>query len=95
MADVVACTYRFVRETGNDDQPYERVVLKPGDKASNLPKEVAADLKKQGLVVDEKALDKQQNRIPGVVVVRSDQEETVSTASTGSGAKTDTKKDDK
>lgn len=69
MADVLAVKYRFVRETGKEDAPYERVVLEPGDKASNLPADVRKELKAAGLVVDEKLLDSQNNRIPGAVAV--------------------------
>jgi len=69
MADVLACKYRYVRETDNKDAPYERVVLEPGDKASNLPADVRKELKEAGLVVSEKQLDKNNNRIPGAVVV--------------------------
>jgi len=69
MADVIACKYRYVRKTDDKDQPYERVVLEPGDKASNLPADVKKELKEAGLVVDEKLLDKNNNRIPGAVAV--------------------------
>lgn len=72
MTDVLACKYRYVRETGKEDNPLERVVLEPGDKASNLPADVRKELKAQGLVVDEKLLDSNNNRIPGAVAVGSD-----------------------
>jgi len=75
MADVLASTYRFVRETGKEDQPYERVILHAGDKASNLPNDVKAELKKQGLVVDSALLDKNNQRIPGAVVAKSSDSE--------------------
>ena len=69
MADVLAVKYRYVRETGKEDTPYERVLLQPGDKASNLPADVKKELKAAGLIVDEKLLDSQNNRIPGAVAV--------------------------
>ena len=75
MADVLACKYRYVRGDGSEGKPLERVVLEPGDKASNLPAEVKKELKEAGLVVDEKLLDKNNNRIPGAVAVGKDEED--------------------
>lgn len=62
MADKLASTYRFVTK-GKDGQ-HVRVVLRPGDDVKDLPKDVRDDLKKRGLILDEKRLTSDGLRIP-------------------------------
>jgi len=62
MADKLAGTYRFV--TKDKDGNPVRVVLRPGDDAKDLPKDVRDDLKKRGLILDEKRLTSDGLRIP-------------------------------
>lgn len=55
MADVLVSNYRYSEQ--DKDGNVTRHVLRPGDKASDLPKEVRDDLKKRRLIRDEKWLD--------------------------------------
>lgn len=62
MADKLAATYRYVT-TDKDGNPV-RVVLRAGDDAKDLPKDVRDDLKERGLIVDERRLTEGGLRIP-------------------------------
>jgi hypothetical protein len=61
MSDVLACTYRYVAQGENGPV---RVVLRPGSKVDQLPKDVQEQLRKDNLVVDEKRLTKDNVRLP-------------------------------
>ena len=62
MGKKIACnvfTLREVDQKDADGNPmYERVTLKPGDDASELPKEDQERMEKAGTIVDEKRLAK-------------------------------------
>lgn len=62
MADKLASTYRFV--TKDKEGNPVRVVLRPGDDVKDLPKDVRDDLKKRGLILDERRLTSDGLRIP-------------------------------
>lgn len=62
MAEKLAVMYRFV--TKDKEGNPVRVVLRPGDDAKDLPKDVRDDLKKRGSIVDERRLTEDGLRIP-------------------------------
>jgi len=67
MAEVLACTYRYLKPTGkkNSDgrDTYVQVVLKAGDSVEELPEGALERLRSRGNTIDDRRLSKNKLRL--------------------------------